>query len=712
MDPVSWLIILIVAIGLGLVIFVHELGHFAVAKLCGVKCEKFYLGFDIAGWRICRFRWGETEYGIGAFPLGGYVKMLGQEDNPARLREELERAKAAQAVGAAPSTGDSETPVDVAAAEAALYDPRSYLAQSVPKRMAIISAGVIMNLLFAFAAAVIAYAIGVNEQPCEIGPIQPGYPAWQADLRPGDRIVAINGEPTRRFKDVMTRIPLNKEGDAATLRIERPGAAEPFEVVVHPSRKLLIPAIGVSATGTTTLLTSIGWLNNDKIKPYIRNTTAARAEPPFQLGDKIVKIDDVAVETYAQLCEMLSARRDRPIEVTVQRDEEKGKSVRLLTIRVNPQPMRRLGLVMEMGPIMSVQDGSPAAQAGIKAGDRIVAIDGNPPGDPMTLPDRLWKEINAAVAQGDPPPTVMLTLKRMEEAKGKDDPSKQKEETLEVPIALRKTDAVEMALFAGSPVSVPSLGVAYYVLNTVAGVVPDSPAAQAGVVPGQVLVNAAFVPPDEASLAREGLKPGDVCMKPVEFTDQKRNWPALFEAMQGFTLPGAKIELKFKDGKTVLLEPVDAADWHHPERGFQLQGAGFMLTAQSFGEALKLGGEETWLQATLVLRLLQRLSTGELSLKVIGGPITIAKVAGRAASRSLSEFLIFLTMISATLAVINFLPIPVLDGGHFVFLLYEGIRGKPVDERVQLALSYLGLILILALMVWAFGLDLTLIPRD
>ena len=93
---IEWLELLIViievAIGLGMVIFVHELGHFVVAKLCGVKCEKFYLGFDIGGWRLCRFRWGETEYGIGALPLGGYVKMLGQEDNPARLREELERA--------------------------------------------------------------------------------------------------------------------------------------------------------------------------------------------------------------------------------------------------------------------------------------------------------------------------------------------------------------------------------------------------------------------------------------------------------------------------------------------------------------------------------------------------------------------------------------------------------------------------------------------
>ena len=95
-----------VVIGLGMVIFVHELGHFLVAKLCGVKCEKFYLGFDIAGLKLWKFRRGETEYGIGILPLGGYVKMLGQEDNPARLREEMERAKAGRRRRGEAETGE------------------------------------------------------------------------------------------------------------------------------------------------------------------------------------------------------------------------------------------------------------------------------------------------------------------------------------------------------------------------------------------------------------------------------------------------------------------------------------------------------------------------------------------------------------------------------------------------------------------------------
>ena len=81
------------------------------------------------------------------------------------------------------------------------------------------------------------------------------------------------------------------------------------------------------------------------------------------------------------------------------------------------------------------------------------------------------------------------------------------------------------------------------------------------------------------------------------------------------------------------------------------------------------------------------------------------------AKDGIGNLLVFLTLLSANLAVLNFLPIPILDGGHMVFLAWEGIRGKPPDERVQLALTYCGLLLILTLMVWVLGLDLDLISR-
>src|SRR5262245_2040758 len=189
----SWIWMIVgVAGGLTFVIFVHELVHFFVAKACGVKCEKFYVGFDFfefkipfTNWKIPRslfkFQLGETEYGLGSLPLGGYVKMLGQDDDPRNAEAEAARIRAAAptvsdarveaiATGTAsegfvagqsvekltnealahthPGEKKEEAPVAATTTEGKtiLLDPHSYPAKPVPARMAIISAGVIMNL--------------------------------------------------------------------------------------------------------------------------------------------------------------------------------------------------------------------------------------------------------------------------------------------------------------------------------------------------------------------------------------------------------------------------------------------------------------------------------------------------------------------------------------------------------------------------------------
>ncbi len=187
LDVSWWWAVFQVVIGLGAVIFVHELGHFLVAKACGVKCEKFYVGFDafdikigdrvIVPRKLVHWQWGETEYGVGILPLGGYVKMLGQDDNPAKMAEERQRALSSDAQ---PSEGPK-------------LDPRSYLAKTVPQRMAIISAGVIMNLIFAVIFAAIAFRQGVFYEPPRVGTTIPGSPAWQNNLD-GSQVLRINDQ--------------------------------------------------------------------------------------------------------------------------------------------------------------------------------------------------------------------------------------------------------------------------------------------------------------------------------------------------------------------------------------------------------------------------------------------------------------------------------------------------------------------------------------
>ena len=108
---------------------------------------------------------------------------------------------------------------------------------------------------------------------------------------------------------------------------------------------------------------------------------------------------------------------------------------------------------------------------------------------------------------------------------------------------------------------------------------------------------------------------------------------------------------------------------------------------------------------TLVVRFLKKIGT-QVPATMLGGPGTIAAAAGGAASQGLSSLLIFLTMLSANLAVVNFLPIPLLDGGHMVFLAYEGLRGRPANERVVVALHTAGFVFIVGLMLFVIGLDI------
>ena len=136
-----------------------NLGTFVAAKTFGVKCEKFYVGFDVPirlgpikfPSTLGKFKYGETEYGIGVIPLGGYVKMLGQDDDP---RKQEEEAKRIQVEGE-----------DKADAENKTLDPRSFPAKPVWQRMIIISAGVVMNVITGVLFAAIAFGFGVEYNP-------------------------------------------------------------------------------------------------------------------------------------------------------------------------------------------------------------------------------------------------------------------------------------------------------------------------------------------------------------------------------------------------------------------------------------------------------------------------------------------------------------------------------------------------------------------
>ena len=214
--------IIATAIVLGILIFVHELGHFIVAKRTGVTVLRFSLGF---GPKIVGITRGGTEYCISMIPLGGYVKMLGEDTD-----EELPQADRAT----------------------------SFAEQKVSKRLAIVLAGPLSNFITAIIIFTFLFAVfGIFEPAPDVGSVNPGSPAERAGLQAGDRVLSINGQPIRTWEDLSESIeklgsnPLN-------LRVKRDDSE--FSVTVTPQideaknlfgETIKRPLIGITIPETT-----------------------------------------------------------------------------------------------------------------------------------------------------------------------------------------------------------------------------------------------------------------------------------------------------------------------------------------------------------------------------------------------------------------------------------------------------------------------------
>ncbi|SDH48303.1 regulator of sigma E protease [Pseudomonas flavescens] len=192
------------------------------------------------------------------------------------------------------------------------------------------------------------------------------------------------------------------------------------------------------------------------------------------------------------------------------------------------------------------------------------------------------------------------------------------------------------------------------------------------------------------------------------------DWQDLVERVRG--LPGRSISLALERDGQRLDVPVTLASRGDGEAASGYLGAGVaaaqwppeMLREVSYGplEAIGEGASRTWTMSVLTLDSLKKMLFGELSVKNLSGPITIAKVAGASAESGLGDFLNFLAYLSISLGVLNLLPIPVLDGGHLLYYLVEWVRGRPLSERVQGWGMQIGISLVIGVMLLALVNDL------
>lgn len=231
----------------GLVVFVHELGHFLAAKLTGVYAPVFSLGW---GRRIFGVRRGETDYRVSLIPLGGYVRMATKDDD------------SMVGIEGGADRGSFDPPAErPAEIDEALWDPQGMApfgpkavppsrwieSKSVPARVFILSAGVMMNVLLTLVVSSgIFYAYGTAYRPAVIDSVVTGAPAAAAGLAGGDRIVAINGKPIHTWEDVLDRVAPITSG-TLTFEVERKGTR--LSKTVSPmAAEVVDPATGVKRT--------------------------------------------------------------------------------------------------------------------------------------------------------------------------------------------------------------------------------------------------------------------------------------------------------------------------------------------------------------------------------------------------------------------------------------------------------------------------------
>lgn len=354
-----------VVVLLGGLIFVHELGHFMVAKALGVKVLRFSIGF---GPRLLGFTRGETEYRVSALPLGGYVKMAG--DDPTQEVAPEDRG-------------------------------RGFLEQAPWKRLVIAFAGPAMNLAFPM-VLYLALGLAQNGQPVAgpvVGSVSPGSPAAAAGLRPGDRIrtVMVPGEPPapiRYFSD-LREVVSPHAGEPLTFVVER--AAGQVALTIVPAPEDDSNPVETRSRGI------IG------VTPMFAAALAAPAPgvaSPLQPLDLVTEVAGRPVRHAGDLEAALAGAGCAPVAMTVRRGVGKDRPAQALAAVPTCTPDGR-GAVLPADPTVSaylarVDERSPAAAAGLRRGDALAAVNGHPV--------RSYRDLNALAREFKPGTPVRLAL--------------------------------------------------------------------------------------------------------------------------------------------------------------------------------------------------------------------------------------------------------------------------------------------------------------
>ena len=281
---------------LGVLITIHEFGHFLFAKLFGVKVEVFSIGF---GPPIIKWKGKETIYQIALIPLGGYVKMYGEDSMTEPVQGEVDKS--------------------------AFEDPRSFHSKPKWQKILIAFAGPLFNIVFAIFAFAGAYMMGIAkptylDKPVVVGYIEKGSIAEEVGLKIGDKIIAVNGEPIKNWKDLTVKLgmKLGKEvnltvlrnGKKITVDIKLPEDMSKLSLGIYP---IIEPVIGA-------------------VEP---NSPAEKVG--LKVGDRILAVNNRPIKNWYELLEYIKENKDKEIKLLIKRNSK------TLVVKVKPKFDKRLG---------------------------------------------------------------------------------------------------------------------------------------------------------------------------------------------------------------------------------------------------------------------------------------------------------------------------------------------------------------------------------
>ncbi|MBC8201694.1 MAG: site-2 protease family protein [Planctomycetes bacterium] len=669
---------LLIVLGFGFLIGIHELGHFIAAKWAGIRTNAFAIGMgpQLFSYRkgigvcykstspkvIARFGkdassmsdselatngLSETEYSLRILPIGGFVSMLGQEDgNP----------------------------------DAVSQDPRSYNMCTIGKRMIVVSAGVVMNMLLACFLFLVCFQVGVNFEAPVIGMIIPDSPAATVSaegfennpIQPGDTVVVVDGKPAKTFTDVQIAGAMAKPGSPVVLDVKREGVDSLLRYIVTPA--------SISQEGLLELglypASSLRLRSGDSGKAVIQSLHAEPNLLVLQEGMQMLTADGKPVEVWSQFNDIVQAANGNQVETTW---NIQGES---LEVVVKAQPVLSVQMLVDVSP--SAPQNYERGLLGLSPLTEIATV------LPSSANAGLFNSGDIVLKAGSIEAPRMAQLRNYLAMQPDGDLPiivKRDDRTIELTSHIQSgklgvllVDALTVPIIA-QPMQQEMIG-----NETV-----DTPIAHLQLLGGSKILSINGTLVSNWTQIRKALVASGSAAT-IE----------LVSPIQGNQKANIQVPISIKEQ-----EELAGLLWSSP---LAMQMFDPIYVTRSSGgnplKALAMGFDETVDMLVMTYLTLDRLMRRSVGVEQLRGPIGIVHIGSKIADRGISYLFFFLAIISVNLAVLNFLPLPIVDGGLFLYLLYEKMFKKPPSIAFQNAAAVLGLGLIATLFLVTFYNDI------